>query len=624
VTRARRLRRRRLIVLAAIAVAAAALGIAGYAARVTNSLELSSIDTRFQIRGTQPPPNDIVLVKVDTPTLSFFARKNHPRVLDVGKRRLRWPFPRRLHAHLIDLLRRDGASTIAVDLEFSAPTDRRDDNDLIRAIGRDHGHVVLAATEVNGRGQSNVLGGEHVLHGIGARAGNTTVRPDPGGILRRFPFSYQKLDSFAVATVEANTGHPVSAAPIGGPTKSAYVDYRGPPRTIRSVSYVSAVRGHVPPRVFRNKIVVIGVTQPTIGDVHAVPTSDRLMSGPEYQANTIWTVEHGFPLGSSSGVVAILLILGFAAAPPLLNLRLGAFLALGAAVVLGALYAVAVQLAFDGGTILPLTYPLVALAIAAVGSLAATTVMTAFERQWVRDTFSRFVPAAVVDEVLERTDEDNRLGGVRRQTTVLFSDLRGFTSFSESLEPDQVIECLNRYLSVMCDAIMGHGGTLVAYMGDGIMAVFGAPLEQDDHADRALAASREMLSDRLPHFNAWLREQGYSTGFQMGIGLNSGLVMSGQVGSDQRMEYTAVGDTTNTAARLEGMTKDTPHSIFIAGSTKESLTRDPGDLAFVDEFPVRGREATIAVWTIPEGAVVAEPQAQDVTPDPQRTSSTAR
>ena len=123
---------------------------------------------------------------------------------------------------------------------------------------------------------------------------------------------------------------------------------------------------------------------------------------------------------------------------------------------------------------------------------------------------------------------------------------------------------------------MDHGGTLVAYMGDGIMAVFGAPIEQPDHADRALAAAREMLSVRLERFNAWIREQGLGEGFRMGIGLNSGIVMSGQVGSERRIEYTAVGDTTNTAARLEGMTKGTPHQIFIADSTRALLSDASG------------------------------------------------
>ena len=154
----------------------------------------------------------------------------------------------------------------------------------------------------------------------------------------------------------------------------------------------------------------------------------------------------------------------------------------------------------------------------------------------------------------------------------MFSDLRGFTSFAETLEPAQVIASLNRYLTAMSEAILDHGGTLVAYMGDGIMAVFGAPLEQDDHADRALAAAREML-DRLEGFNEWLREEGLHEGFKMGIGLNSGQVMSGHVGSERRLEYTALGDTTNTAARLEGMTKGTPYQLYVADSTRSRLTQ---------------------------------------------------
>jgi adenylate cyclase len=139
-------------------------------------------------------------------------------------------------------------------------------------------------------------------------------------------------------------------------------------------------------------------------------------------------------------------------------------------------------------------------------------------------------------------------------------------------------------------------------MGDGIMAVFGAPVEQPDHADRALAAAREMIGPRLDTFNEYLRGQGLGEGFRMGVGLNSGQVMSGNVGSERRLEYTAIGDTTNTAARLEGMTKGTPHMLFAADSTVSALKSKPDDLVFVDEMEVRGREAKIKLWSVPDGA----------------------
>jgi adenylate cyclase len=152
----------------------------------------------------------------------------------------------------------------------------------------------------------------------------------------------------------------------------------------------------------------------------------------------------------------------------------------------------------------------------------------------------------------------------------------------------------------MSDAIMDHGGTLVAYMGDGIMAVFGAPLEQPDHADRAVAAATEMLGPKLERFNAWLREQGMGNGFRMGVGLNTGPVMSGQVGSTRRVEYTAIGDVTNTAARLEGMTKGTPFQLFVSESTRAELAAQGDGLVFAGEFEVRGREEKLRVWGLEE------------------------
>jgi adenylate cyclase len=220
------------------------------------------------------------------------------------------------------------------------------------------------------------------------------------------------------------------------------------------------------------------------------------------------------------------------------------------------------------------------------------------ERARVRDIFSRFVPEHIVDEVLRRTDDDLRLGGVTLEGTVMFSDLRDFTAFAERLPANTVIEVLNRYVGAMSDAILDNGGTLVAYMGDGIMSVFGAPIEMAAHADCALAAAREMLESRLPGFNGWLKENGLGDGFRMGIGLSSGPIMSGTVGSERRLEYTTVGDTTNTASRLEAMTKNTPYSIFIADSTRRCLREPAEDLVFVDELDVRGKRSRVRLWTL--------------------------
>src|SRR3954453_20758386 len=208
------------------------------------------------------------------------------------------------------------------------------------------------------------------------------------------------------------------------------------------------------------------------------------------------------------------------------------------------------------------------------------------EQERVRGVFSRFVPEHVVGDVLARTDSDLRLGGSRDVGTVMFTDIRGFTTFSEAAEPHDVIEILNEYFGEMIDAVFAHGGTLVSYQGDGLMAVFGAPIAQDDHADRALAAAREMIDVRLPRFNAWLIERGLGDGFKMGIGLNSGPFMSGNVGSERRLVYTIHGDTVNTAARIEGMTKEVRRSILFAESTRDAFTVPPDDTRLVGESEV--------------------------------------
>jgi adenylate cyclase len=272
-------------------------------------------------------------------------------------------------------------------------------------------------------------------------------------------------------------------------------------------------------------------------------------------------------------------------------------------VLLGALaallvFAVIAQLAYNSGRIVDVVAPAIALLLGTAGALIAHYALVTRERRHLRSLFSRFVPSQVVDDVIERVDEDLRLGGVRRDGTVMFCDLRGFTTFSEELEPELVVDVVNHYLSEMTEAILANGGTLVSFMGDGIMALFGAPIEQPDHADRAVRAARTMLAERLPRFNAWLRERDIGHDFRMGIGLNSGPVMSGNVGSPERLEYTALGDTTNTAARLEGMTKGTEHQVYLADSTRERLSDEPADLALVGELPVRGRQQTLRVWTL--------------------------
>lgn len=581
-------RKRKTMMLVAAAVLAGGIGVLAYTTHLLRATELQTIDTRFAIRGTQAPPADVVLVGIDPITFQELTNRHRPS---------EFPFPRRYDAEVIDHLRQAGAKVIAMDMEFTHPTDERDDNALFEAIGRANGKVVLGATEVGRGGSTLILGGNEHVHEAGARPAEVRLSEDSDGVIRHFAYAYNGLGSFAVVTAEVATGHPVPAATFKGSTLP--IDFAGPPSTVHELPYWKVLTNDFSPGTVRGKIVIVGATSPVLQDVHASATSGKeTMSGPEIWANATATLLKGIPLKDVGGALNLLLIVLMGALTPLSSLKVRPWRALADALAAAVVFTLVTQLAFNSGWIISFVYPLLALALGTLGTLAILYLSEAIERQRTHDVFSRFVPADVVDQVMERTDENLRLGAVERDCTVLFSDLRGFTSFSENQPAPKVIEVVNCYLNEMTEAIMGAGGTLIAYMGDGIMAVFGAPLEQSDHADRALKAAVEMIGPRLVKFNEWLKEQGHEHEFTMGVGINSGPVMAGNIGSEQRVEYTALGDTTNTASRLEGMTKGSGHMLFIAETTRERMQAPPENLALVGEFEVRGRVAKVPVWTV--------------------------
>ena len=578
-------RKRRLRVLLLLGVgilAAAAAGLTSLMG-VSDELELDTVDARFEIRGTRPAPDDLVFVSVDDVT---FNELNE-----------RWPFRRSLHARAIDRLRQHGAKLIAYDVQFTEPTEADEDDALIESLRRS-GRTVLSTTEVDDNGRSKVLGGGEAMRYARVLDGDATLRADEDGVFRKFPYRPQGLRSFAVASVERASGRRV--APDEFESDAAWIDYAGPPRTLRRISFSRLVRGQVDRNAIKGKIAVVGAAAPSLQDVH--PTSvggGQLMPGAEIQANAIATALRGFPLKGAPPIVGVLLIGLMAMAAPLTGLRLKPLPTFGLALALGALYVIAAQLIFGAGVIVPVVAPLAALAIGAVLALAVHYSMAVLEREYVRLVFARFVPEGVVDRLVKEAD-GLRLGGVTYDSTVLFSDIRGFTSFAEGKDPELVLKVLNAYHGEMCEAILGNGGTLITYLGDGILAAFGVPLPQEDHAERALKAAREMVGAHLERFNEWMRSEGLGDGFRMGVGLNSGPVTGGNIGSERRLEYTAIGDTVNTASRLEGMTKGTPHQVFVSETTYDRLPSTPEDLVFYDDVDVRGRVARVKVYGIVE------------------------
>jgi CHASE2 domain-containing sensor protein len=348
--------------LLAAAAFAVALGMTAYLSGVWPRLENDTVDVRFGLRpATQP--SDVVVVGIDDATFS-----------DLG---VRWPFPRSLHARAIDRLHADGAKAIVYDVQFTEPTTSRQDLALFDAVRR-AGNVVLATTETDGAGHANVLGGDRNVARAHAVAATSNLPSDAGGVIRRYPYAALGRTSVAVAAA-AEAGRPIS--PDRFPRAGAWIDFRGPPGTIKTVSFSDLIRGKLDPRVFAGKVVVVGATAPTLQDVHPTSTaSHNPMTGAEIQANAIWTALHGNPLRSAPGweVVIAILIAGLVA--PLASVVARVFSATLIAGAVGVGFAALAQFAFYSGTIVAVSYPLATSVLAGIGMLVANYAAARVER----------------------------------------------------------------------------------------------------------------------------------------------------------------------------------------------------------------------------------------------------
>jgi adenylate cyclase len=582
---------RRLVTAAAVALAAAALTLAAGWAGALDGLEGDAVDARFALRGEQPV-RDVAVVAIDD--TSF------------GELNQRWPFPRSLHGRVIDRLRQAGAKRIAYDVQFTEASDPDEDGALFDAVARTGG-VVLSTTEVDSRGRTGVLGGEDNLRAAGAKAAHTGAPADDDGVIRRVRGRVDGLQSFAVAGAGPEGARAAREPAVRD--GRALIDFRGGPGTVPALSFSRILSGKSDRSLVRGRVVVVGASAPSLHDVHHTSTSGgSVMSGPELQASAISTFMRGAPLAAAPPLLGVVGVLLMALVAPLASTRLRS---LGiAAVSFGALllYAAVSQLLFSAGVVPTVAAPVLALALGAIGALGLRVASEARERRRTREAFARFVPESLVNELVEAGD-GARLPGRRLQATVLFCDLRGFTTMAESLPAERVLELLNHYLTAMSEAVLDHGGTVVSFMGDGVMAVFGSPVERPDHAWSAFRAAREMLGPRLASFNEWLGESGLEP-LRMGVGLHSGPVMSGTVGSERRLEYAAVGDTTNVAARLEALTKERGGGLLLSGATRALLGDGSGGLVRAGEATLRGRARPVELWTLGPSAVHAEGSAE--------------
>jgi adenylate cyclase len=456
------------------------------------------------------------------------------------------------------------------------------------------------------------------LREAAAGEGLTNITTDRDSVVRSLPLVLsaggEQLPSLALTIVARFTRRPtvLDAPPAGGVVYAAgraipvtaqdtmVINYLGPPSRpdgtgpFRILSFVDVLAGRFEPDAIRDRIVLLGPTIRGV-DEHATPTSgDVRMWGVEILASAVETVlaqRHLVPVppGVTVGSILALALLG--------GLAVGAWRpvrAVLAAMGLLVLYAIAGAALFDAGLVLDFVHPPGAMVLACAAVLVHRVLFGEAEQRMVRDAMARYLSPAVSRWVLEDPDR-LRLGGEVREMTVLFSDLRSFTTLAHALPPETLVALLNLYRTEMTDVVLRHDGVLAQYAGDAIEAFWNAPMAQPDHARRACLTALDMLA-RVAELRPEFARRGWLD-LDLGIGINTGRMVVGNMGSRNHLAYTAVGDAVNVAARLEGLSKEYGTRIVIGEATR-AAAGDGLVYRSLDLVAVKGRDEPLAVYEV--------------------------
>ncbi len=414
--------------------------------------------------------------------------------------------------------------------------------------------------------------------------------PDPDGTVRWFPMTVMYGGEFFAPMSLVTLSHAAGRAPMAITLSRWGVDevrlgqqpvpvdrygrmlinYLGPEALIPTYSAAAVMNGTLPPEALKDKVVIVGATAVGIYDLRVTPFSGTF-PGVEVQATIMDNLLRGnFIRIPPFGLIIMLLVLVVLAV--ILGLMLPRFSAAWAfvfTIIVIEGYVVLNYVLFTRqGLQLELFYPLGLIVLVYLGVTMQRFLAEERERERIRKTFESYVAPAVVQEMLKHP-EQLRLGGERREITVLFTDIRGFTTMSENLAPEALVKLLHDFLNPMSNIIINQGGTIDKYMGDAIMALFGAPLIQSDHPRLACRAALEMVAS-LEALNRTWAEQGRPP-LKVGVGVNTGPVAVGNMGSDRLFDYTAIGDNVNLASRLEGLNKYYGTNILVSDTTAQVL-----------------------------------------------------
>jgi len=611
-----------------------------------DTVERKSLDWRFRVL-TEPgqASPDIVIVALDD--TSFGSQ-------DMIENFGRWPWRRKLYAGLAHYLNEGGARVIGLDLVFQGADPHPGDDEMLAEALAERSNAVLAFALNMGTFRETDPAAEERLRqrldrfqvrveqkspmalrtysGVdlsqdqflkaASGMGCITVQSDPDGPVRSvtplFRFRDKYYPSFPLAIAALAAGKKLDPTVAPGPVLEVagrrvpldergrlLVRWYGPAYTYKhysvwkvfnaALAYERGQTPDIPPETFKDKIVLIGATAASASDLRPTPFSENY-PGVEIHATVIDNLLRGDFLRTAKpywGIVAILaLALLMAGVVYLFNSAL-VYTLLGLAT--GLAYFVAVCGLFRGENLwFPMVGPLAAGIVAFTGSTLTRYATEGREKRRYRKTLLKYLSPQLVETVMGDLNWDS-LRAEKRTLSVLFSDIRGFTSISEKLPPETVVATLNEHLNMMVSVIFKHQGTLDKFVGDCVMAFWGAPLPQANHAELAARAALEMI-EGLEKLNRKWQSEGRPT-LHIGVGINSGEMLFGNIGSEQRMDFTVIGDNVNLGSRLESATKELKAAIVISEATYREI-RDLAEVRPLGEISVKGKEERIVVYEL--------------------------
>ncbi|MBB2831566.1 UNVERIFIED_ORG: adenylate cyclase [Rhizobium esperanzae] len=556
-------------------------------------LELRSFDYLSTVDDPRPPKDGPIIVAIDEPSLA-----------DINAQ---WPWPRSLHAELVSQLRAAGARVIGLDIIMAEPSNPGNDAAIAKAVGPD---VVLAGDEtlIETPQASQLIRATPLpaLTDAGAVTGIASIDLSGDGIFRRIP-GYE--DGFAAMLAKAS-GAAAEILPAGRLIQSL-----GPARSYPTVSYYQALdpQNLLPPGYFKDRVVLVGLSlqnAPEIdkGGVDAFATpytvhTGKLVPGVEIQATIYDNIRYGLSIREAHlpAVAACILISVLLAALTVWR-STGWLTIVTSAAALLAFAAVSFAGIRLGHVFVSPLGPTVSYISVVFGQAAFDFAEERRNKRQIIRAFAQYISPDLVKR-LSNDPSQLKLGGERRTLSVLFSDVRGFTTIAETLkdDPEQLTGLINRLLTPLSDVVMDHGGTIDKYMGDCIMAFWNAPLDDPDHALHAVRAALAMQA-AISRLNNQLEREAAALGrkphvLKMGVGINTGECIVGNMGSNRRFDYSCLGDSVNLASRLEGASKNYGVALLLGEETAR-LVAVNYTVIELDRIIVKGRTVPSPIFTV--------------------------